>query len=118
MMAAQSADRQATDNGVRTAVDANGNLRQPTIEEHRALDAATAARPSIMRVVTLSSTGGASASVDESNDHTLVARTDMDGNIVLICTDDSHAAATFAASTAPIDTILRLKPAQRRAERE
>jgi len=50
-----------------------------------------------------------------------VVRTDDEGNFVFTCTDDHSEAAAFAAKTAAIDTVLRIKPQTQRvriAERE
>jgi hypothetical protein len=105
---------------VQAAVDAQGNLRQPTAAEQQALAAAANARPSIMRLPMVHANGMVSIALDESSDHLLVIRTDADGNLSLTCTDDHDEAARFTAAAASIDTIVRIQPGRKslQAERE
>jgi len=103
--------------GMQVSVDENGQLRQPTAAEMQAL--APKARPSVMRVLTSGKAVG--LALDESFDHMYVVRTDDEGNFVFTCTDDHSEAAAFAAKTAAVDTVLRIKPQTQRvriAERE
>ncbi|HYH05539.1 MAG TPA: hypothetical protein VEK11_00630 [Thermoanaerobaculia bacterium] len=102
---------------MQVSVDENGQLRQPTAAEMQAL--APKARPSVMRVLTSGKAVG--LALDESFDHMYVVRTDDEGNFVFTCTDDHSEAAAFAAKTAAVDTVLRIKPQTQRvriAERE
>lgn len=108
--------------GVQAAVDAKGNLRQPTMAEQRALAAGTQSK-SLMRLQPkVHATGMVSIELDESFDHAFVIRMDEEGQFAFVCTDDHNEAASFKASSASLDTILRIKPAAtrdfRNAERE
>jgi hypothetical protein len=104
------------------AVDKNGNLRQPTVIEQRALEAQTQnAHRSLLRLEPkVHAKGMVSIALDESFDHAFVVRTGADGALVFACTTHDEA-QEFLAQTASADTILRLKPAgvaKRVAERE
>lgn len=102
------------------AVDAQGNLRQPTAAEQQALAAMSQARPSIMRLPVAHANGMVSIALDETHDHLLAVRTDEDGSLSLTCTDDHDDAARFTAASATLDTILRIQPVKKslQAERE
>ena len=108
--------------GVQAAVDAKGNLRQPTVAEQRALAAGTQSQSMMRLQPKVHATGMVSIELDESFDHAFVMRMDEEGQFAFVCTDDHTEAASFAASSASLDTILRIKPAAtrdfRHAERE
>jgi len=107
LFAAQPANRQGgEETRITVSVDANGNLRQSTVQEQLALTPKTVV-PTIMRMPVAMSNGSVLAPVDESFDHLFVARTDADGNIVVVCTDDHEAMAEISSSS--VDTVLRLK---------
>jgi hypothetical protein len=120
MMAAPPQKQQSGD-GIVAAVDSNGNLRQPTAEEMRQaeLQFHFPSRPSVMRI-TSHATGKSSMALDESFDHYYMARTDEDGTLVFTCTDDTQEALRFVATTASVDTIMRIHRTDKRqgAERE
>lgn len=112
----------ASQDAAQTAVDKNGNLRQPTKAEQRVLvEQAQAARPSILRLEPkVHANGMVSIALDESHDHAYVVRTEEDGTLSFACTTHDDA-REFVAQTASLDTIMRLKPAvspKRAAERE
>jgi hypothetical protein len=74
-----------------------------------ATEVTTAARPSILRMPAVTLAGASTfLPVDESYDHLFVARTDENGNIVIVCTDDHKAAEVTSSS----DTVLRVRPRQ------
>jgi hypothetical protein len=119
VFAAPPAQREVSATKITVAVDANGNFRQTTVQEQLVL--ATTPRPSIMRMpVAAQSSRSNVVALDETHDHLLVARTDADGNIVIVCTDDHSVAADVTSST--VDTVLRLKTRElakrMKAERE
>ena len=73
------------------------------INEYRPEASAT---PSIMRKAVVQLAGSTTVMpVDESHDHLFVARTDENGNIVIVCTDDQKAAEVTSS-----ETILRVRP--------
>jgi hypothetical protein len=118
-------DAVTTPDGLQAAVGADGQLRQPTPAEQRALAAqAEAVRPrSLMRLEPkVHASGMVSIALDESNDHSYVVRTDEDGNLVFTCAQEEDA-QHFVAASASLDTIMRIRPAAsekkiRTAERE
>ena len=118
LIAAPPADRVVRETALTVSVDANGVLRQSTVEEQRALASQAVAAPSIMRMPVALANGAVVAPVDESFDHLFVAQTDEAGNIIISCTDDHHAAAAISSANAPVDTILRLKPRMARLTAE
>lgn len=102
------------------AVDKNGQLRQPTAAEQRALVALAAARVAAPKVVTTHASGMVSIALDETTDHHFIGTTSEDGAFMFTCTDD-HVAVTALSvgAMATYDTIMRIQPARTRAtERE
>lgn len=112
LAAQQQQTMQPADPGMQAAVGENGQLRQPTAAEMQALAPATNARPTLERAVKIHAYG-ITIALDASFDHTYVVRTDEEGNFVFHCTDDHDEAAAFVARSAAIDTMLRIKPAER-----
>ena len=109
--------------GVQTAVDEKGVTRQPTTEEMSRLAAMAAFKPRTAVVPVTHGTGAVSIPLDETMDHLLVVRTEADGTLEISCTDDHQDAAKFIASSASLDTIMRVGPATKvrkaqRAEKE
>lgn len=108
-------------NAAQIAVDKNGNLRQPTPSEQRALSAQSNARPSLLRLEPKTHASGmVSIALDDSFDHAYVVRTEEDGTLTFACSTHDEA-QQFVAQSASKDTILRIKPApamKRVAERE
>jgi hypothetical protein len=96
------------------AVDKNGNLRQPTAAEQRDLAAQSASAQPVRSFLRLEpkvhASGMVSIALDETYDHAYVVRTEEDGSLSFVCTTHDDA-SQFVASTASIDTIMRLKPA-------
>lgn len=117
----QSPAPPSADTAVQAAVDENGQLRQPTLAEQKALQSM---RPdTVLRLKPVThSNGMVSIALDEAFDHAFVVRTESDGSLAYVCTDDHAAAASFVAQTAQIESIMRIKPATARqtrtAERE
>jgi hypothetical protein len=110
--AAQSASVPPPGGAIVISVDANGQIRETTIEEQRALSAMTeASRPAkkALRVV-VTSTGAAHIPLDSTFDFSFVARTEADGTLLTTCVDSPEAAEAFVAQSASIDTIMRIKP--------
>jgi hypothetical protein len=81
--------------------------RVVVVNAPRAQVTQTAVRPSIMRAPVALAGASTVMPVDESYDHQFVARTDENGNIVIVCTDDHQAAEVTSSST---DTVLRVRP--------
>jgi hypothetical protein len=96
------------------AVDARGRLRGLSAEEIRQYAASFKPRPSVVRINTLGN-GMGSIALDESYDHHMMVRLNLDGSVSFACNDDHAALIEFVSHAAPSDTILRIKPVAARA---
>ncbi|HET7437358.1 MAG TPA: hypothetical protein VFN10_21815 [Thermoanaerobaculia bacterium] len=99
-------------NGMKAAVDANGQLRQPSSRELQQLQSQSKRhafdKPLVMKTT---ASGAMSITLDERYDMAFVATTDANGRLVFACIDGpDQADAVVSASTN--DTILRIRPAQ------
>lgn len=108
---------------MRVSVDENGQIRQPSVDEIRQLiaQAEAVAPPSIMLRTSTNAQPGVGLEVTDAFDHAYLSRTNADGALVFTCTDDHLEGAVFVAQTAPIESVMRLRPGQQRqraAERE
>ena len=124
LMAAPAQKQSAEPNdGVKAAVDAKGQLRQPTADELRQLETQSKSRVRFdksLKVRTLSN-GAVGITLDERYDLAFVAMTDADGNLVFACVDGPDQADAIVTSVTTNDTIMRIKPApvaKPQAERE
>ena len=106
-------------NGMKAAVDANGQLRQPTSIELQQLQSQSK-RPSFNKPLVMKTTasGALSITLDERYDLAFVATTDANGHLAFACIDGPDQADAVVNATA--DTILRIRPQTARpaAERE
>lgn len=106
---AQPAQQQSVDAGVTVAVDAKGNLRQPTAAEQA--DLASRQPRSIMKLQPMvHATGMVSITLDDSFDHAFIVRTDEEGNLAFACTNDHQEASSFVSRAASLDSIMRIRP--------
>jgi hypothetical protein len=99
----------ADGSGVKAAVDSKGNLRPLTAAEQKALEPAQP-RSFMKLQPKIHANGMVSIQLDESMDHAFVVRTDEEGTLGFACTDDHSEASAFVASSASLDTIMRIKP--------
>jgi hypothetical protein len=101
------------------AAAARERLRGLTPEEIQQFVASFKPRPATPRVNAVNGRG--SMALDESYDHHLMARINIDGSVSFACNDHHPELIEFISQAAPSDTILRLKPLAARtvaAERE
>ena len=106
--------------GMRAGVDEKGQLRQPTAEELQQLEAFSKQFATHPVTIKVDATGRMSITLDESFDHAYIAMTDETGAIVFSCLDSAPEANALVAKSSGADTILRIRPMEKRtkAERE